>query len=69
MLPKLPPRIAVGLESLAVSGAGDFYLLSVAEHLGSSPGGFPATSKLDQTPCEHFLVPSQQDRFPSFPVG
>ena len=46
MLPKLPLGIAADLETLPVSGVGDFYLLSIAEHAGSSRGRFPATSRI-----------------------
>lgn len=44
MLLKLPPGIAVGFETSAISGVGDFYLLYVPKHLGLSHWGIPATS-------------------------
>lgn len=51
MLPKPPLGIAVDLETLAVSGMGDFYLLSIAKHSGSSPRvGVPCY--LHQAPFE-----------------
>ena len=44
MLLKLPPGIAVGFETSAISGVGNFYLLYIPKHLGLSHWGIPATS-------------------------
>ena len=68
MLPKLPLGIAVDLETLAVSGMGDFYLLSIAKHSGSSPG-VAVPCYLHQAPFEPLPAPLLTGPFPQVPCG
>lgn len=68
MLPKPPLGVAVDLETLAVSGMGEFYLLSIAEHSGSSlRAGVPC--HLHQAPFEPLPAPLPTGPFPQVPCG